>query len=115
MCTDNSFEFSDACEEVNWNHKRSTPRRSRTNGMAEGAVRRVKEGTASVLVQLGHSEGWCYSSLQTVQDLLTDGQDTLGTSVQIHTQGRMHQFVSKVLPGILISCALNAKHNHKAD
>ena len=42
--TDNSLEFGKACEELSWNHCTSTPHRSQTNGIAERAVRRVKEG-----------------------------------------------------------------------
>ena len=34
-----------------WNHRTSTPHRSETNGIAERAVRRVKEGTSAVLLQ----------------------------------------------------------------
>ena len=42
-----------SCEELCWNHWTSTPDRSQTNGIAERAVRRVKEGTSAVLLQLG--------------------------------------------------------------
>ena len=42
--TDNSLEFGKACEDLSWNHCTSTPHRSETNGIAERAVRRVKEG-----------------------------------------------------------------------
>ena len=38
--TDNSLEFGKACEDLSWNHCTSTPHRSETNGIAEGAVRR---------------------------------------------------------------------------
>ena len=48
--TDNSLEFGKACEDLSWNHCTSTPHRSETNGIAERAVRRVKEGTSAVLV-----------------------------------------------------------------
>ena len=40
-----------SCEELSWNHCSSTPHRSETNGIAERAVRRVKEGTSAVLLQ----------------------------------------------------------------
>ena len=56
--TDNSLEFIEACEELNWNHERSTPRRSVALGIGERAVRRTKEGTSSVLVQSGLQERW---------------------------------------------------------
>ena len=51
--TDNSLEFGKACEDLPWNHCTSTPHRSETNGIAERAVRRVKEGTSAVLLQSG--------------------------------------------------------------
>ena len=41
--TDNSLEFGKSCEELPWNHCTSTPHRSETDGIAERAVRRVKE------------------------------------------------------------------------
>ena len=78
--TDNSLEFIKACEKLDWNHERSTPQRSETHGIAERAVRRVKEGTSSVLVQSGLRDSWwaeameycCY--LRNVQDPQADGQ-----------------------------------------
>ena len=51
--TDNSLEFGKACEDLSWNHCTSTPHRSETNGIAERAVRRAKEGTSAVLLQSG--------------------------------------------------------------
>ena len=78
--TDNSLEFGKACEDLSWNHCTSTPHRSETNGIAERAVRRVKEGTSAVLLQSGLNESWwadsmeCYTYLRNVTDLLSDGQ-----------------------------------------
>ena len=63
-----------------WNHCTPTPHRSETNGIAERAVRRVKEGTSAVLLQSGLDEKlWvhsmhCYCYLRDVQDLLSDGK-----------------------------------------
>ena len=54
--TDNSLEFGKACEDLSWNHCTSTPHRSETNGIAERAVRRVKEGrhlSCIVAIRLG--------------------------------------------------------------
>ena len=45
--TDNSLEFGNASEVLSWNHLASTPHRSETNGIAERAVRRIKEGTSA--------------------------------------------------------------------
>ena len=78
--TDNSLEFGKACEDLSWNRCTSTPHRSETNGIAERAVRRVKEGTSAVLVQSGLNESWwadsveCYTYLRNVTDLLSDGK-----------------------------------------
>ena len=51
--TDNSLEFGKACEDLSWNHCTSTPHRPETHGIAERAVRRMKEGTYAVLLQSG--------------------------------------------------------------
>ena len=56
--TDNSLEVGKSCEELSWNHCTSTPHRSETNGIAERAVRRVKEGTSAVLLQSGLGNEW---------------------------------------------------------
>ena len=78
--TDNSLECGKACEDLSWNHCTSTPHRSETNGIAERAVRRVKEGTSAVLLQSGLNESWwadsmeCYTYLRNVTDLLSDGK-----------------------------------------
>ena len=61
--TDNSLEFGKTCEDLSWNHCTSTPHRSETNGIAERAVRRVKEGTSAVLLQSGLNESWWADSM----------------------------------------------------
>ena len=72
--TDNSLEFGKACEDLSWNHFTSTPHRSETNGIAERAMRSVKEGTSAVLLQSGLDEKWwadsleCYNYLRNIQD-----------------------------------------------
>ena len=78
--TDNSLEFGKALEELAWSHRTCTPHRSETNGIAERAVQRVKEGTSAVLLQSGLDEKWwsdsmeCYCYLRNIQDLLADGK-----------------------------------------
>ena len=78
--TDNSLDFGKASEDLSWNHCTSTPHRSETNGIAERAVRRVKEGTSAVLLQSGLNENWwadsveSYTYLRNVTDLLSDGK-----------------------------------------
>ena len=122
--TDNSLEFGKACEDLSLNHCTSTPHRSETNGIAERAVRRVKEGTSAVLLQSSLNESWwadsmeCYTYLQNVTDLLSDGKTPyerrfgqpfkgpiipFGSLVEYHPitakdQSRIHQFGKKVLP-----------------
>ena len=54
--TANVLEFGKACEDLSWNHCTSTPHTSETNGIAERAVRRIKEGTSAVLLQSGLDE-----------------------------------------------------------
>ena len=86
--TDNSLGFGKSCEELSWNHCTSTPHRSETNGIAERAVRRVKEGTSAVLLQSGLDEKWwadsmeCYCYPRNIQDLLSDGKNTIRKAVR---------------------------------
>ena len=139
--TDNSLEFGKACEDLSWNHCTSTPHRSETNGIAERAVRRVKEGTSAVLLQSGLNESWwadsmeCYTYLQNVTDLLSDGKTPYErrfgkpfegpiipfcSLVEYHPitakdQSRIHQFGKKVLPGLFFGYALYAGEIWKDD
>ena len=62
--TDNSLEFRKSCKDLSWNHCTSTPHRSETDGIAERAVRRVKEGTSAVLLQSGLNESWWAESME---------------------------------------------------
>ena len=135
--TDNSLEFGKACEDLSWNHCASTPHRSETNGIAERAVRRVKEGTSAVLLQSGLDEKWwadsmeCFSYLRNIQDLLSYGKTTYARRfgepfkgpitpfvslveyypISTKDQSRIHQFGKKVLPGLFLGYALYAGWN----
>ena len=91
--TDNSLEFGKSCEEFSWNHRISTPHRSETDGIAERAVRRVKEGTSAVLLQSGLDVKWwdetwwadsmeCFCYLRNVQDPLADGENSLRKAIR---------------------------------
>ena len=62
--SDNSCEFGKSCEDLSWNHCTSTPHRSETNGIAERAARRAKEGTSAVLLQSGLDEKWWADSTE---------------------------------------------------
>ena len=139
--TDNSLEFGKACEDLSWNHCTSAPHRSQTNGIAERAVRRVKEGTSAVLLQSGLNESWwedsmeCYTYLRNVTGLLSDGKTPcerrfgqpckgpiipFGSLVEYHPitakdQSKIHQFGKKVLPGLFLGHALCAGRIWKGD
>ena len=132
--TDNSLKFGKSCEDLSWNHCTSKPRRSETNGIAERALRRVKEGTSAVLLQLGLDENWwadsmeCFSYLRNIQDLFFDGKTPyerrfgqpfngpiipFGSLVEYYPisakdQSRIHQLGKKVLPGLFLVYALYA-------
>ena len=131
--TDNCLEFGKSCEHLS----SSTPHRSESNGIAERAVRRVKEGTSAVLLQSGLDESWwadsmeCYTYLRNVTDLLSDGKTPyerrfgqpfkgpiipFGSLVEYYRisakdQSRIHQFGKKVLPGLFFGYALYAGGN----
>ena len=125
--TDNSFEFGKACEDLSWNHCTSTPHQSETNGIAERAMRRVKEGTSAVLLQSGLNENWWAD----VTDLLSDGKTPyerrfgkpfegpvipFGSLVEYHSiTAKDHQFGKKVLPGLFLGYALYAGGIWKGD
>ena len=138
--TDNSLEFGKACEDLSWNHCTSTPHRSETNGIAERAVRRVKEGTSAVLLQSGLNESWWADSrnvtpiCETSQIYYLMGRRPMkhvlgnhlkdiipfGSLVEYHPitakdQSRIHQFGKKVLPGLLLGYALYAGGIWKGD
>ena len=97
--TDNSLEFGRACEDFSWIHCTSTPHRSETNGIAERAVRRVKEGTSAVLLQSSLDENWCADSLECctyqrdIQDLLSDGRPHMKGVLDNHLKDRFFHLV----------------------
>ena len=141
ICTDNSLEFGKACEDLSWNHCTSTPHRSETNGIAERAVRRVKEGSSAVLLQSGLNESW-WQILWNVTPICETSQFSnlmgrrlmkdvfgqpfkgpiipFGSLVEYHPvtakdQSRIHQFGKKVLPGLFLGYALYAGGIWKGD
>ena len=138
--TDNSLEFGKSCEELSWNRCTSTPHRSETNGIAERAVRRVKEGTSAVLLQSGLGNEWwadsmeCYCHLRNIPDLLFGGKTPyerrfgvpfngpvipFGAMVEHHPISAKDisrlQFAPKVWPGFFLGYVLSAGGIWKGD
>ena len=133
--TDNSLEFGKACEDLSWNHCTSTPHRSETNGIAERAVRRVKEGTSAVLLQSSLNERWCVLSAKRHRSIIwwehalwktflgnyfKGSIVPFGSLVEYHpintkNQSRIYQFGKKVLPGLFLKYALYAGGIWKGD
>ena len=58
------WNFGNCCAELSWNHRISTVRRSETNGITERGVRRIKEGSSSVLLLSGLDEKWLADSME---------------------------------------------------
>lgn len=72
--TDGSKEFKIALEDLGWCHDTCTHYCPQTNGVAEGAERRVKEGKSCALNQSGWAVQWwpeamaCYCFLRNIAD-----------------------------------------------
>ena len=61
--TDGSKEFKKALDQMLVCHDTCTPYTPASNGKAERAVRRVKEGTSGALVQSGLSDRWWHKAM----------------------------------------------------
>ena len=132
--SDNAPEYSKAMQDMGIVHDTSTPYRSETNGVAERAVRRVKEGTSACLVQSGLNElFWdlateCYCMLRNVVDILILGDTAWERKYGTKFSGpiipfgaellykpsspddikRTHKFGNKLLNGIFVGYVLHA-------
>lgn len=126
--SDNSKELAKAFKDLDITHDTSTPYRPETNGVAERAVRRVKEGTACALVQSGFDELWlvfameCYCYLRNIVDVLISneiayhrrfGENFKGPILPFGCEirykpitkddiARCHKYGDKMLPGIFL-------------
>ena len=132
--TDGSKEFEKALDEYEISHDTSTPHRPQTNGVAERAVRRVKEGTSCALTQSGWNEEWwaeamaCYCFLRNVHDIQSEGktpfslrfgEDFTGPIIPFGAEvtykpitdkdkERLHKYGRKELNGIFVGYAQHA-------
>jgi len=126
--TDNSEELRAASRELGIDHDKSRPHRPQTNGVAERAVRRVKEGTSCALVQSGWNESYwpeamnCFCFLRNAVDVLITGETAWEKRFGVPFKGKIlpfgceinykpitdkdaaktHQFGAKMLPGIFM-------------
>ena len=134
--------FGKSCEDLSWNHRTSTPFRSETNGIAERAARRVKEGTSAVLLQSGLDQTngglipWnaiaiceMYKTSWQMGKLLTRGDSEnhakgpvipFGAMVEYYPissrdQSTLHQCGKKVLPRICFGYELITEGIWKGD
>ena len=137
---DNSFEFGKVCKKtLTWNRCTSTPHRSETNGIAEGAVRRMKEQLRSccnqVWTKIGGRIPWNVTATCEIFKISSDGKTPyerrfgepfeglfvpFGSLVEHHPismkdQLRIHQYGKKVLPGIVHGYVLYPRGIWKGD
>jgi len=100
--TDNSKEFEKAMEDLQVPHDTSTPYRPQTNGVADRAVRRVKEGTSAALVQSGWDECWWdyamhrYCMLRNIVDTLANGHTAYHNRFGIDFPGPLIPFGAEI-------------------
>ena len=139
--TDNSEEFRVALQELEFTHDTSTPYRPQTNGIAERAVRRVKEGTSCALHQSGLTDAWwkpamkCFCFLWCVVQKMTHGKTAyakrfdkefdgpiipLGAAVEYlpitsKDKAKCHKLGTKLLPGIFMGYVQHAGGGWQGD
>ena len=106
--SDRANEIVKAARKLQYPHDFATAHRPATNGAAEAAVRRVKEGTTCALFQANLPTSWwaeamtCFCCLRNISDSLEDGMSPY--------QKRFHKdFVGNILPfGCAVACLSKA-------
>ena len=93
--TDNALEFGKVCEELLWNHCISFPHRSETNGIAERAVRRVKEGTPAILLQGFLDEDWWDHSMECAAAICQPSKSFHRTGKHLMNDDLVTRFVAR--------------------
>ena len=136
---DGAGEFEKALNELEassdgkWLHDKATPYRPQTNGVAERAVRKTKEGTSAALVQAGIGEEWwhlameCFCYLHCIVDKGADNLTAYKRRYKVDFEGpiypfgcavsylpsrddeeRIHSLGKKTLDGIFVGYELHA-------
>ena len=83
-------------------HDTNTPHRAEANRIAEGADRRVKDGTATAMVQSGLPDQWwdcameCSCNLRNEHDKMADGKTADGKTSGVKLDGLLIPFGAKV-------------------
>ena len=143
--TDGSVEFTKECEDLSWNHEKSEPHRSDTNGIAQRAVRWIEEGTSTVFspikigwTTVGWSDGMLFLLYEKVSHnlwrderkktpferrydtsfrvpMVPFGSEIFYHPFSIKDKNRLHQFSKKVINSIFIGYALNAGGGRRLD
>ena len=99
--TENSFQFTNTCEDLSWNHYTSTSHWSETHETAEGVVSRVKEGTSTLVVQSGLDEQWrreameCFGYSRNMPGFISRWKLLLKEDATLHSVVQQDLFRSK--------------------
>ena len=101
--SDGAKEYKLALTDLHWIAETCTPHRKQTNGVAERAVRRVREGTAAALLQAGMDPIWwpeasqCFCFLRVARDPLhPDGKTAYERRWKLKFDGPLIPFGAEV-------------------
>ena len=115
--TDKSLEFGKSCEESSWNHCTSTPHRLETNAVEIRSGQWMLGGFHGMSLLSANCSAsfiwWEITTWKAVRNAVWRTSNIVWSNGRISPylckrQSRLHQFGSKVLPGIFRGYALNA-------
>ena len=129
--SDNALELAKSVRSMGWRHDTCTENRPQTNGVAERAVRRVLDGSRTVLFQSGMDHSWwaeatqCYCYNRNITDVIRQEGKTpyelrhgtlfpgkripFGALVDYKpSTGKLLKFAVRTLPGIFVGYASHA-------